>query len=513
MPRVCPSCGRRFDTQVEHCPDDGSPTFLVRREEDLVGTTVDDRFTLKEILGIGGMGAVYRAHQHSMDRDVALKLMRPETAGDEQAVRRFFREARAASKLNNPHTITVFDFGQTRDGMLYIAMELLRGRSLAKTLRDLGAPMEPARAIRIADQVLDSLDEAHANGILHRDLKPDNVFLLDTRGGEDFVKVLDFGIAKMREPGGQSLTGTGMAFGTPTYMSPEQAQARELDARSDLYSVGVLLFEMLAGKPPFEAETPLAMALKKVQERAPTVYHVNPDVRIPESLERLLASLLDSNPDARPKSASECRALLAEAAKDQSAIPMPSVVVRSRTTEVVRALKEPEAARASTPEPTPYRVRPALGRPAPRRRLPAWVMVLAAATGVTLALAGWMVMTAGPDTAPRLIEPQPVSSSAEAPGRDAFMDMGTTLRATAEAPDPGPASRDERPPPPAVATPQAPPVVERKTDDVRQPGRPNPAWLTPRVRPGKRVDTGVDRLLKSGRVRPAEDTIRLKGTR
>ncbi len=513
MPRVCPTCGRRFDTQVEHCPDDGSPTFLVRREEDLVGTTVDDRFTLTEVLGLGGMGAVYRAHQHSMDRDVALKLMRPETAGDEQAVRRFFREARAASKLNNPHTITVFDFGQTRDGMLYIAMELLRGRSLAKTLHDLGGPMEPARAIRIADQVLDSLDEAHANGILHRDLKPDNVFLLDTRGGEDFVKVLDFGIAKMREPGGPSLTATGMAFGTPAYMSPEQAQARELDARSDLYSVGVLLFEMLAGKPPFEAETPLAMALKKVQERAPTVYHVNPDVRIPERLERLLASLLDSNVDVRPKSASEVRALLAEAAKDQSAIPMPSVVVRSRTTEVVRAAKDREAVPASTLEPTPFRERPAAVVPAPPRRLPVRAMVLAAAAGVTLALGGWVLMTAGPDTTPRPPEPRPASPSAEARGRDAFLETGATPRATAEAPDPGPASRDAGPPPPAVATPPAPPAVERKTDEAPRPGRPAPARLTPRVRPGKRVDTGVDRLLKSGRIRPAEDTIRLKGTR
>lgn len=511
MPRICPICNARFENNVERCPKDGSPTFLVRREEDLVGTTIDGRFTLVELLGLGGMGAVYRAHQHSMDRDVALKLMRPETAGDEAAVKRFFREARAASKLNNPHTITVFDFGQTQEGMLYLAMELLRGRSLAKALRDLGGPMEPARAIRIVDQILDSLDEAHANGILHRDLKPDNIFLLDTRGGEDFVKVLDFGIAKVREPGGQSLTATGMAFGTPTYMSPEQAQAKELDARSDLYAVGVILFEMLAGKPPFEAETPLALALKKVQERAPTVYHVNPDVRIPESLERLLARLLDSNVEARPKTASEVRALLAEAAKDQSAIPMPSVVVRNRTTEVIRPAKEPQGHAASVHEPTPYREMPALPEKR-RRQFPLWIGVLAALGGVTLALTGWVLLTgkAEPDAvAPR--DPLPAATTVVVPA--ITPDSGPTPGATAQAPDAQVLVPDPGPPAPSIASPQVQPTVPRETVRATKSGRPAPARGTPRVQPGPRVDTGVDRLLKSGHGRPVEDTIRLKGIR
>jgi serine/threonine-protein kinase len=311
MPRVCPECGRKFDTEVAKCPDDGSPTFFVNQQADLIGQNIDDRFTVKELIGVGGMGAVYRAYQHSMDRDVALKVLRRDLVADEQAIKRFLREAKAASRLTNPHTITVFDFGQSKDGLFYIAMELLKGRSLTQVLEREKGPLPAHVAVSIADQVLDSLVEAHAAGVLHRDLKPDNIFVLESVGTRQFVKVLDFGIAKLQGEKATSLTAAGKAFGTPTYMSPEQAQARDVDGRSDLYSVGVVLFEMLTGRVPFEADSPLALMLLKVQKPAPSVDDLNPSV--PVRLQDVVARFLSINASDRPGDAIEAKRLLAQA--------------------------------------------------------------------------------------------------------------------------------------------------------------------------------------------------------
>jgi len=282
------------------------------------------------------MGAVYRAYQHSMDREVALKVMRRDLASVPDAVKRFFREAKAASRLHNPHAITVFDFGQTDDELLFIVMEMLYGQSLADVVGKTKRPMNPDRAANIIRQVLVALADAHAIGVLHRDLKPDNIFLLEGEATKDFVKVLDFGIAKMLGSEGTSLTGTGL-LGTPTYMSPEQARGEELDTRSDLYAVGVILFELLAGKPPFQEKTPVALLVKKANEGAPSIFHVNPNVRIPEGLVRLVAQLLASEPGDRPSDAKEVMSLLVEAMESSTepGVPMPTVAVHRGTSEIV----------------------------------------------------------------------------------------------------------------------------------------------------------------------------------
>ena len=231
------------------------PTALTLGE----GVVVDGRFAVKGLLGIGGTSAVYIAEQTSMGREVALKILRSELITREQATDRFVREVRAISRLSSPHTVSVYDVGRTPEGLLFIAMELLRGRSLFQVMSDEPGPMSPWRAVQIVDQVLESLAEAHASGVLHRDLKPENIFVIEGTAAKEFAKVLDFGIAQLGDEAAVETQPRGMVVGTPRYMSPEQMSGKPLDARSDLYSLATVLFEMLSGHPPFEAATPLAL--------------------------------------------------------------------------------------------------------------------------------------------------------------------------------------------------------------------------------------------------------------
>ena len=268
----------------------------------LLGRTIAGRYEINQRIGAGGMGVVYKAYQRAMDRHIALKVLSASLAADETSVRRFNQEARAASRLRHPNTITLHDFGKTDDDILFIAMEFLDGTSLEDTMR--AAKRLPlGRAIKVLAQVCRSLAEAHDAGIIHRDLKPDNIFLCTLGGETDFVKVLDFGVAKLREAkrDGGTLTQAGMIFGTPRYMSPEQAQSLPLDARSDLYALGVMLYEMVSGRPPFVADSPLSILIQHVHEQPPPFTQEVRDT-VPESVERLVFELLDKDPTRRPAS-------------------------------------------------------------------------------------------------------------------------------------------------------------------------------------------------------------------
>lgn len=245
------------------------------------------------------MGAVYRARHLAMDSVVALKVLRREASEDLDAIERFYREAKSASKLKHPNTITVFDFGQSDDGQLFIAMEHLEGRSLRAELRRVGR-MPEARALRVAEQVAMSLGEAHSKGIVHRDIKPENIFLMELYGVHDFVKVLDFGVAHTAS--NDSITRTGLAVGTPSYMSPEQAQGAKVDARADLYSLGVMMFEMVAGIPPFESNTPMHLMLMHMNDAPPSLRTVCGD-DVGSGFEKLVMDLLAKSVSDRPASA------------------------------------------------------------------------------------------------------------------------------------------------------------------------------------------------------------------
>ncbi len=223
--------------------------------DELLGTLIDDRYMLLASLGEGGMGQVYQARHVLMDKPVAVKVLLAELAHLPDLTKRFEREAQSSSRLNDPHIITVTDFGRTASGQHYLVMELLEGENLADRLDQQGA-LPVALAMRVAGQILKGLAHAHSQGVVHRDLKPENVMLVQHGDESDFVKILDFGIAKLADGGsGESLTRSGVVFGTPKYLSPEQALGDEVDGRADLYAAGVILWEMLVGAPPFAGET------------------------------------------------------------------------------------------------------------------------------------------------------------------------------------------------------------------------------------------------------------------
>ncbi len=269
----------------------------------LVGRSLAGRYKLIKMIGQGGMGSVYQAHDSQMsNRVVAVKVLAPHLVSDEKQVMRFEQEARAANQLRHPNTISVIDFGQS-DGHIYMVIEFLTGDTLTAVLKE--GRMEIARAVYMMRQVCKSLAEAHAKGIIHRDLKPDNIFVCEIYGEKDFIKVIDFGIAKFLESGGAELTQAGKMFGTPRYLSPEQAQGLPLTAASDLYALGVILFEMICGRPPFVAEDPIAVAIKHVQETPPSFAEVAPDLFVPDELDHLIFKLLAKKPLQRYQSAEE----------------------------------------------------------------------------------------------------------------------------------------------------------------------------------------------------------------
>jgi eukaryotic-like serine/threonine-protein kinase len=288
-----------------------------------VGVTLNGRYLVERKIGEGGFGAVFRGRQVATGREVALKLLHPHNVSDATVVARFRREAEACSKLSNPHTVMTFDFDQTEDGVLYLAMELLRGRPLQDVQRKEG-PLEAKRVLAILDQVADALGEAHAQGIVHRDMKPENV-MIESRDGEDFVKVLDFGIAKIVEQPGrpaQALTAVGQTLGTLEFMSPEQLRGKALDGRSDIYALGVMAYEMLTGMLPWKTSRgPSEIIQFHMQVVPPAPSLLAPNLRIPREVDGVVLKMVAKDKNDRHVDAADLRRHIAEASSslDRSA--------------------------------------------------------------------------------------------------------------------------------------------------------------------------------------------------
>ena len=270
-------------------------------EDGLIGRAIDNgKYVVERLIGEGGMGKVYRGRNTRTESPVAIKTLIPNLITDDSLVQRFEIEAKAASNLSHPNTISIYDFGREGD-VLFMVMELLIGESL-DGLMTREAPLPPARLLPVIRQVCKSLDEAHASGLVHRDIKPDNIFLNRVAGqDEDHVKVLDFGVAKLQDNqfGNATLTQAGMIFGTPRYMSPEQARAFPLDGRSDIYALGVIMYEALTGTPPFVADDPVGVLIKHVNEPAAPFAVMNPAVAAMPELEAIVMRCMAKDPDDR----------------------------------------------------------------------------------------------------------------------------------------------------------------------------------------------------------------------
>jgi serine/threonine-protein kinase len=473
--RPCPECQQQVDDDARFCPFCGSASAAAEPADPMVGATVSGKFKVEKMIGQGGMGKVYRARHLTLDRPVVLKMLHRAYSDDPQIVARFQREARAASRLNHPNSIAVLDFGAAEDGTLYMAMEYLAGRDLSRVIAD-EFPIPEARIARIGAQILSALAEAHAQGIIHRDLKPENVMVEPRRDEADFVKVLDFGIAKItaaaeNEP---KLTQAGLVCGTPEYMSPEQARGAELDQRSDLYSVGVILYQLATGELPFQSDTPVGFLTKHLVEVPVPPRQRRPEVS--ERLDALIRRAMEKEPARRFADAGAMReALLACAAPPPVAVPATRATAPPPTLMVdvtEGALEEAPRLPASAAAPPAPAVAPQSPVRPSGSRLPlliggAALVAVAVVTGVLIGGRKDPVTTPGPaqiqaaspagGAAPPAAAPAPPPEAA-APGPVA----------SAVPPEPGPAATSLAPAPTAAPLPTAAAIPGAATPAVKK---------------------------------------------
>jgi serine/threonine protein kinase len=297
--RQCPDCARRFSQDAVFCPFDGGRLAEAQRPDDkldpLIGKTVDGRYAIEGILGEGGMGTVYRTRHVTLGRSLALKVLRSDLAQETELAARFLQEAQATAAIKHPNIVSITDFGRMPDQRPYFVMELLSGRTLAALLKAGGAL--PARqATRIAMSIAAGLEAAHAARVVHRDLKPENVFLIDDEGKE--IRIVDFGAALVM--GGSRLTKAGIVFGTPHYMSPEQAGGKTVDHRADVYALGIILYEMLTGRVPFEGDTYMGVLTQHMFVAPPPPSQIVPSLGGKlGAIEAVVLRALEKEPGAR----------------------------------------------------------------------------------------------------------------------------------------------------------------------------------------------------------------------
>jgi serine/threonine protein kinase len=336
-PKVCPACGNSYGADSLFCPLDRTP--LIRPDDAalLQGTVVAGRYLLSDLIGSGGMGDVYKAQDVRLQRPAAVKLLRASLSADLDALRRFSREGMNASHINSPHVVQVYDAGETASGIPYLAMEFVPGKSLGRVLADEGS-LGPARAAELIRQIAAGLDAAHRLGVVHRDLKPDNILVANAGTPDETAKVVDFGISRVLHDKSQKVTKTGFVAGTYEFMSPEQVLGGELDQRSDLYALGLIAFLLLTGKLPFPGATPEHSMLMRLTEPPRSLGTVCAGADWPPALQGVLDRVLAREPEARFSTAGEFAAAFGRAVVGSASLARPDVTPRRRVPRLAAAI-------------------------------------------------------------------------------------------------------------------------------------------------------------------------------
>ena len=420
--KTCTVCGTEWSDDTRFCPNDGS-TLRSAVAADLIGSVIG-RYHIVRKLGEGGMGTVYLGEHVKMGRQDAIKVMAPSMVHDPEAIARFNREAANAAKIKHPNVCAVYDYGESDDGLIYLAMELIEGESLSAVLRRQNT-LAPQRAAQILHQTGDALQAAHELGIVHRDLKPDNIMLARGRGGAETVKVVDFGIAKaMTGEEGQQVTKTGLVVGTPEYMSPEQLSGDVLDGRSDVYSLALVFYRMLTGTLPFQAGTAQETMIKRLTDDPLPLNAAAPGASFPAALQRVMDRALARMPSDRYASALDFARDAAHAVAGMA--PTASATVAEAATQLLDTgstdqLPETRISEASTRSPatTPQTPLPSASPARPPRKFRRWPVVVGAFAVVAAGSGSAYLMLRGGE--------QPLPS----PSTEARQDSGNAGRVTA----------------------------------------------------------------------------------
>jgi eukaryotic-like serine/threonine-protein kinase len=410
-------------------PQSAQPSSKV---DPFVGRTLDGRYLIERVLGEGGMGIVYAGRHKVIGKKVAIKVLRVEMATDGDVTERFLQEARAASAIGNPHIIDISDFGQLPDGATYFVMEFLDGKSLSQIAAETGGPMPVGRIGHIAKQMAQALAAAHAANIVHRDLKPDNVMLVNRGHEKDFVKILDFGIAKVGG-GTKKMTRAGSVFGTPHYMSPEQAAGAAVDHRTDVYALGVMLYEMASGKVPFDADNFMGILTQHMYKAPVPIRALVPEVDVSPGLEAIVLKCLTKKPEGRYATMGE---LLADLEKLEGGL-LPDAVQEMMARS--GGFNVPADYFRSTAMPAPVPASPVL----PIKRWPIYAVIAAVATAIGVAGVVVVAKSSNSTAEPSREPPRAATTSAAAAPIAPPPTTATPSATTVLAPPAQPAIRHE----------------------------------------------------------------------